>query len=201
MNKANLIKLRNTVLVMSAGLLAVGCAGKSVQPTPAAAPAEVALAQQADVSPESTPAVPVITEAAQPMTHDVPAEGKLPLIDIAQHKQPALWMFHFGFDKAELGEQDKAILEQHAKFLLENPQLIVQIHGHTDHHGPREYNEYLSKRRAEAVAQVLLEQGVRQSQLVIDALADAQPLDNADHPGKNRRVEIEYTEINLVSNE
>lgn len=199
MNKTTLNTLRNTVLLMSTGLLAIGCAGNSVKPGKPQQPVEVAQIQTHDTTATAVRSEPAMTP--EELSDDNPAREKLPLIDIAQHQQPAQRMFHFGFDKVELGEQDKAILEQHAKFLLENPQLIVQIHGHTDHHGPREYNEYLSKRRAEAVAQVLLEQGVKQSQLVMNALADAQPLDSASSPGKNRRVEIEYTEINLVSSE
>lgn len=200
MNKTTLNTLRNSVLLMSAGLLAIGCAGNSIKSgKPQQQAIETAEVQPRDTTTTSARSEPAMTP--EELSDENPTREKLPLIDIAQHKQPAQRMFHFGFDKVELGEQDKAILEQHAKFLLENPQLIVQIHGHTDHHGPREYNEYLSKRRAEAVAQVLLAQGVKQSQLVMNALADAQPLDGASSPGQNRRVEIEYTELNLVSSE
>ena len=201
MHKTTLNTLRNTVFLMSAGLIAIGCAGKSVKPGNTQPPVEVAQLQVQETAVATAQSGPEHVSEAAAAQHGEAFDAKFPYIDITQYKQPAQRVFHFAFDKSELSEQDRAILEQHARYLLENPQLIVQIHGHTDHHGPREYNEYLSKRRAETVAQVLLAQGVKESQLVIDALADAQPLNNASGPGKNRRVEIEYTELNLVSSE
>jgi outer membrane protein OmpA-like peptidoglycan-associated protein len=123
-----------------------------------------------------------------------------PDIDIEVTPKPEQLSFQFGFDKAELGEEDKAIIKQHAKYLIDNPEVIVKVVGHTDHNGPKAYNEYLSKKRAEAVAAILLAEGVMESQIDIKAMADEKPLETAQHASDNRRVELEFEQVNLVSN-
>ena len=89
---------------------------------------------------------------------------------------------------------------KHARFLVDNPEMVLKIQGHTDHHGPKVYNEYLSKKRSEAVAKILIDQGVQESQLKIIAMANEAPLTDAEDTRLNRRVELEYSEMNLVSN-
>ena len=102
-------------------------------------------------------------------------------------------------NKTVLDEKDKEILKEHARFLKANPTLVLEINGHTDSKGPHQYNEFLSKLRAESVATVLIAEGITRSQLVINALADDKPLAEKTDPGKNRRVELQYDDMNMVS--
>ncbi|MEJ2359905.1 MAG: OmpA family protein [Gammaproteobacteria bacterium] len=113
--------------------------------------------------------------------------------------EPAQTTFYFGINQARLNDQDKTVLQQHASFLKANPTLVLEINGHTDSTGKHAYNEYLSKQRAEAVAKILINDGVKRSQLVINALADSKPLSDQSDPGKNRRVELQYDDMNMVS--
>jgi peptidoglycan-associated lipoprotein len=114
--------------------------------------------------------------------------------------QPEQLQFQFGFDKAELSEEDREVVKQHAHYLIAHPGKVLHIQGHTDHHGARVYNEYLSKKRAESVVSILLEEGVAESQLEIQAMADSAPLADNSNTRLNRRVELQYSEMNLVTN-
>jgi peptidoglycan-associated lipoprotein len=193
--------VRNVSLILACGALAVGCAGTAVKPGSDKMAATSQKIEHQLVKKETT-VKPDTAEATVALNVE-PAE-KFPLVDISDSKvttKPEQMSFKFGFDKTKLGAKDIETLKLHAQYLIENPDMVMQINGHTDHNGPREYNEYLSKKRAEAVARVLIEEGVSQSQLIINALADTQPLANAKSSRENRRVEIEYDSLNLVSQE
>lgn len=212
-------QLRTLGIILTCGALAVGCAGKGVKPvTPetesvASAPVDQNDSKPAEEKASETVAVsPIVDNAneATPVSNEVAEKSTeiTPVADDSGNKaeesteirQPGQLTFYFGFDKTELNDSDKAILKEHARFLKANPSLILQVNGHTDHHGPRQYNEHLSKQRAEAVAKVLLAEGITRSQMVINALADDKPLAEQGSGKKNRRVELEYNELNLVSN-
>ena len=113
--------------------------------------------------------------------------------------EPEQRIFYFGFDKVEITLDDIESLKEHADFLKNHTQVVVAIDGHTDHHGPRLYNEYLSKKRAESIAKVLIDEGVPESQLLINALADSKPLECKNDTLHNRRVELHYKDGNLAS--
>jgi peptidoglycan-associated lipoprotein len=113
---------------------------------------------------------------------------------------PEQSVFYFGFNKAEVTADDLATLQEHADYLRANPELIVQIEGHTDFHGPRAYNEQLSKQRAQAIAKILLDNGVPQAQLAVNALADNKPMECKGDTRHNRRVELTYKDTHIASN-
>jgi outer membrane protein OmpA-like peptidoglycan-associated protein len=71
----------------------------------------------------------------------------------------------FGFDRAELDDRAQTALANMAKDLQGNPNLIVELTGHTDARGPREYNYQLSQRRVESVRRFLVEKGVQMSRI------------------------------------
>lgn len=180
----------------------MGCAGNSTRPSSAMAGPVAKAETIKEVKP--TQGKPEALTAKAPVENsevivDNGAVEKFPQIDISKNEQPKIMKFFFGFDKTSLDETDKNTIEQHARFMLDNPGLMMQISGHTDKHGPRTYNEYLSKQRASEVAKIMINAGVPESQLVIKALADDKPLADASESRKNRRVELEYQELNLVS--
>ena len=73
------------------------------------------------------------------------------------------------------------------------PQSTVQVIGHTDSDGEASFNQQLSERRANAVADVLLGQGIPFSRIQAFGVGESQPVaDNLTDQGKsqNRRVEI-----------
>ena len=80
-----------------------------------------------------------------------------------------------------------------ARSLERYPQSTVQIVGHTDSDGDAAYNQQLSERRANAVADVLLNQGVPYNRVRAFGRGESQPIaSNFTPEGKaqNRRVEI-----------
>jgi peptidoglycan-associated lipoprotein len=186
------------VLLMGSMVMA-GCAGNSVKPasTSMAPIASNAHSSETQANTNNTEAVVTNKELSMPETTD--SAEKYPQIDISENTQPDKKRFFFAFDKTQLGDTDIEIIRQHARFMIDNPGLLMKISGHTDKSGPREYNEYLSKQRASEVAKILISEGVPESQLVIKARADEEPLQNVAEAHKNRRVELEYQELNLVS--
>ena len=184
--------------------LIIGCAGNNPKPMTSVAhelQSEAALpSEQNPATTEQAKLEAMTTESAPVSAATEVATITYPDIDIEVSPQPEQLSFQFGFDKAELGKEDKAIIKQHAKYLLANPEVMVKVVGHTDHYGPKAYNEYLSKKRAEAVTAILLAEGVMESQIEIKAMADNQPLEMAQHARDNRRVELEFEQMNLVSN-
>lgn len=107
----------------------------------------------------------------------------------------------FGFDQAEVDGQYHELLKQHAQYLSENKDIKLKVNGHTDSFGPKEYNQYLSKKRAEAVVKLLVEYGAPEDQIVLEGNADEEPLLSAAHQSEHRRVELDYQDQRLVSAE
>ncbi len=102
---------------------------------------------------------------------------------------------NFETDSAVLLTDSKAILDETAKSLMamQDPNLLVEIGGHTDPIGTRDYNLKLSQQRAEAVRQYLISKGVPAEQLKAQGYGESQPVaDNESDEGRarNRRVEF-----------
>lgn len=83
------------------------------------------------------------------------------------------------------------MLDELAAILVNNPKQSIQINGHTCDLGKRAYNEKLSLQRAQAVADLLMQKGVRPSQLRVQGFANSEPYYSAIHDRVlDRRVEI-----------
>jgi peptidoglycan-associated lipoprotein len=67
---------------------------------------------------------------------------------------------HFEFDQYNVPESDKAVLGRQAAWLSKYPAVRVTVEGHCDERGTREYNLALGARRANAVKEYLVSQGV-----------------------------------------
>ena len=79
-------------------------------------------------------------------------------------------------------------------FMEENPDATLQVAGHTCSRGTDEHNQQLSKRRAQAVADYLAQQGVNRQRVRPVGYGEAKPLvSNATEANRklNRRVEFE----------
>ncbi len=99
----------------------------------------------------------------------------------------------FDFDKATLKPESYIELEKLYKFLSENPNLIIEIGGHTDNIGTKEYNQILSEKRAKAVYDYLISKNINANRLKYKGYGDTMPIaDNSTEEGRqlNRRTEI-----------
>jgi OOP family OmpA-OmpF porin len=86
----------------------------------------------------------------------------------------------------------KARLNLFADLMKKHPELKVEVQGHTDSLGSRAYNQALSERRALAVKNYLVNQGVEGTRLTSKGYGPDQPIaSNATKAGRhaNRRVE------------
>jgi outer membrane protein OmpA-like peptidoglycan-associated protein len=85
-------------------------------------------------------------------------------------------------------------LDQLAEFLKENPELRIEIGGHTDSTGSQDFNVRLSVERAEAVRAYLASTGsIDQARLESRGYGDTRPVATNDTPAgrqQNRRVEL-----------
>ncbi len=101
----------------------------------------------------------------------------------------------FGFDRANLDMSYTPALNAVYVFLKKNPQTQIDILGHTDLVGTEEKNVELSKRRAEAVKQYLLQKGITANRMHILALGKSKPVwrveDEEWKAKENRRIEIQ----------
>lgn len=105
-----------------------------------------------------------------------------------------LYGFYFDTGKARLqAGSDKALAEL-AQVLKDNPNLKVQVIGHTDNAGSEAANQQLSQDRARAVANALAgRQGLGADRLEALGRGASQPVapnDSEDGRARNRRVEI-----------
>ena len=78
--------------------------------------------------------------------------------------------------------------------LRENPQIKVEIGGHTDAAGPEKANQKISEKRAQSVKKYLMDKfGIADNRMVIKGYGSTKPIaDNKTIEGrsKNRRVEL-----------
>lgn len=103
--------------------------------------------------------------------------------------------FQFGFDKYQLSEADKKMVEERVAELKENPSLKLRISGHTDAIGSREYNVALGERRAIAIKNLIVEEGISSDRLTVVSYGKEQPISLGDTEydmAQNRRAVIDY---------
>lgn len=99
----------------------------------------------------------------------------------------------FEYDRYDLTNEAKSILDGVAEFMAMNPSVKLTINGHTDNSGGEMNNKTLSMNRAEAAATYLQAKGVAKSRLTTKGFGKSMPKATNDTPeGKqlNRRVEL-----------
>jgi OOP family OmpA-OmpF porin len=103
----------------------------------------------------------------------------------------------FEFGSFELRESDKAYLDGVVDLLNRNEKINLRVNGHSDNIGEADFNMYVSKERAKAVHDYLIEKGIDKSRLSFVYFGSRRPLrSNATEEGRtiNRRVEFEVLE-------
>ncbi len=105
---------------------------------------------------------------------------------------------NFEFDSAELKNNAKNLLDDLAQKLRPSAKYKLNVSGHTDIIGSREYNLGLSQNRAQSVKGYLVDNGIEGSEIAVEAHAfDIPVADNSSAYGraKNRRVEVKIIEL------
>ncbi len=101
---------------------------------------------------------------------------------------------YFDFDQYSLTAESRAVLLAHAD-KLKGASVAVRLEGHADERGSREYNLALGEKRANAVRDFLVTQGVNGSSLEVVSFGEEQPAATGSDEAswsQNRRVEVKY---------
>lgn len=112
-------------------------------------------------------------------------------------KSVVLRNIFFDTNKFDLRQESKSELERLKSILVDNPQVRMEISGHTDSDGSAQLNQMLSENRAKAVVDYLIENGIESSRLTYAGYGAAQPVasnDTAEGKQENRRTEFKIIE-------
>ena len=104
----------------------------------------------------------------------------------------------FAVDSVTITPAFQATLNEIAKSMQTYPDSLIDVYGHTDSSGSDAYNQSLSERRAQSVANYLTMRGVSASRIRSQGFGESYPVASNDTPEgrqKNRRVEIKITPI------
>lgn len=105
-------------------------------------------------------------------------------------------VIYFDLDSSRVSDEDRETIAAHARFLAAHPDISIVLEGHADERGTREYNLALGERRAKAVQQLMVLQGVDPKQIQVISFGEERPvaLDHNESAWRlNRRVEILYS--------
>lgn len=112
---------------------------------------------------------------------------------LSAQAQAVLKTIHFPFDSSTIMPNEAQILQGVAAFMQQNPQVLLQIEGHTCMIGTDEYNMALGSRRASSVRQFLADLGVDPNRLYTISYGEERPVDpgtSNEALARNRRAEF-----------
>ena len=104
-----------------------------------------------------------------------------------------LGIVYFDYDKSNIKPEFTRIIQSNFEWLINNPDIRVQLEGHCDERGTNEYNLALGERRARSVLNYLLRLGASPEQFSIVSFGEERPValgQNETAWQKNRRVEF-----------
>ncbi|HAL64158.1 MAG TPA: hypothetical protein DCP10_01140 [Bacteroidales bacterium] len=122
----------------------------------------------------------------------------IPMLAIKVGESVVLRNVFFATDSYELMPESQAELDRLANLLLKNPNMQIEIAGHTDNQGNDYYNFELSIKRAKAVYDYLLNKRIEPQRLTYKGYGETQPVDTNDTPegrAKNRRTEFKIIHL------
>lgn len=113
------------------------------------------------------------------------------LTPIRQGSESVLNNIFFETDKYALRDKSTTELDKVVRFLEQNPEVRIEIAGHTDNVGTPAYNLELSARRAGEVYNYLVSKGIDKERLVSKGYGQTQPAfanDSEENRSRNRRI-------------
>ena len=108
------------------------------------------------------------------------------------NKEGHLKMIHFDFDKYNIKDDMKPILQSNSDWLLKHETVEITVEGHCDERGTVEYNLALGEKRAKAAKKYLVSLGVNEARIKTISYGKNKPLipnaKDEDSHYKNRRA-------------
>lgn len=118
---------------------------------------------------------------------------EIPMLKVSDGQTIVLNNVFFDTDKFDLKPESRAELNKLAEFMTMNPDVQIEIGGHTDNQGSAAHNVTLSQNRATAVEGYLVQQGIDAERLSAKGYGQNKPIaDNDTETGRaqNRRTEV-----------
>lgn len=115
------------------------------------------------------------------------------VVELAPGDVLVLQNIQFEFNSSALTADSQAGVLMLVEFLRRNPELKVELAGHTDNVGNESYNQKLSSSRAESVRKALIEKGIEENRLTAKGYGASKPLapnDSDENRALNRRTEM-----------
>jgi len=133
-----------------------------------------------------------------PPDGDRPGCPRKPALVVVTDKEIKITQqIHFEFDKDIIRRESFPILDAVTEVLQKNPEMRIEIQGHTDNKGSAPYNLKLSDRRAASVRKYLVAKGIPTTSLVSHGYGLSRPIvpnDTEQNRALNRRVQFIRTE-------
>ena len=102
----------------------------------------------------------------------------------------------FDFNKSEIKSEADPLMKEAINILEENPDMRVEVQGHTDRKGPEAYNQMLSEKRAMAVKAYLIKEGIDSGRLEVKGYGESEPIDSNDtEEGRQRNRRVRFKVI------
>jgi len=116
-----------------------------------------------ELKPVPKAAEPVVILVSEPKVEEKVKEKVLVAVVEPKVVVLALEDIHFDFAQSTLKPEAKTILKRNIQLLKENPKAQIRIAGYTSASGTEDYNQKLSERRANAIKEYLVSEGVIES--------------------------------------
>ena len=148
---------------------------------------------------QGTYAATAVAEGYNPVNFTVVAKDGKPVVQntglVKQKEKFSFSNINFASGKATITPEIETALQPLLKVLLDNPDLQVEISGHTDNIGSKAKNLQLSQARADAVVAWLITQNVK-AKMTAKGYGSSQPI--ATNNTKAGRAENRRIEINVI---
>ena len=102
---------------------------------------------------------------------------------------------YYEYDKAEIKADDAKLIDAHAQYLRQHPEVKVKVEGNADERGSAEYNVALGQRRADGVSKIMALLGVGQDRIETVSFGKEKPKASGHSEtswSENRRSDIVY---------
>lgn len=174
-------KISVLFVVLSLVLLFNACGKKAVKVAPVQAPVVEKVEEP-------------VTQVEKPVLSEEEIFQQKTIEDL--NKEQILKKINFDFDKYQIREDMKPIVQANADWMLKFPMVQVLVEGHCDERGTIEYNIALGEKRAEAAKNYLASLGVNAANIKIVSYGKSKTLvqgvDEASY-FQNRRAEFVIT--------
>jgi len=193
------MRFATMILMLAAAAMLAGCPSTPTRDGAGAPIQEGTTPKGPDGQGPGTQTSPRSGPGTVDLTKNPPAVGAMN--ELTDPKSPlSRRSVYFDFDKFDVKEEFRAMLQAHAQYLSRNRSAKILVQGNTDERGSREYNIGLGQRRAEAIKRTLVLLGAPESAIEAVSLGKEKPRRSGhseEDYAENRRGDILYSSGNV----